>query len=279
MEEQCRRVFQSRKTRGSGLQRDVGRALRSMGLVLVEEVVCAFSAYSLDFVAFAPSSAPQSPPPRLGGGGGGGGGRPSMTQSSEDDDRSLASSAGVFLPMPVGEPAAGDDGSTSGGAEASASARAGDGQWVQGGMICPQAPWLAGKVRWLETAVSGGEGDYLGLPPVADSGVMGGGGGVMGGLECTYVIEVDGPSHFLQGCAHSTSAPPRAAFLHTSCTHTHVHRSEKLTGSTLLKNRQLEQLGYCLVKVSRLAQMLAVTCQPSVAASQCASPRPTPHVS
>ena len=270
-------MFQSRKTRGSGLQRDVGRALRSMGLVLVEEVVCAFSAYSLDFVAFAPSSAPQSPPPRLGGGGGGGGGRPSMTQSSEDDDRSLASSAGVFLPMPVGEPAAGDDGSTSGGAEASASARAGDGQWVQGGMICPQAPWLAGKVRWLETAVSGGEGDYLGLPPVADSGVMGGGGGVMGGLECTYVIEVDGPSHFLQGCAHSTSAPPRAAFLHTSCTHAHVHRSEKLTGSTLLKNRQLEQLGYCLVKVSRFAQMLAVTCQPSVAASQCASPRPTPH--
>ena len=46
----------------------------------------------------------------------------------------------------------------------------------------------------------------------------------MDGLECSWVVEVDGPSHFLQD-------------------------STKMTGSTLLKYRQLQMLGYRLVKV------------------------------
>ena len=55
VEGECRRLFEMRKTRSSALQREVGKALVSMGYALVEEASCAFTGYSLDFVVFSPA--------------------------------------------------------------------------------------------------------------------------------------------------------------------------------------------------------------------------------
>ena len=63
VEGECRRMFEIRKTRGSALQREVGKALVGMGYALVEEASCAFTGYSLDFVVFAPARPPQTPVP------------------------------------------------------------------------------------------------------------------------------------------------------------------------------------------------------------------------
>ena len=55
VEGEWRRLFEMRKTRSSALQREVGKALVSMGYALVEEASCAFTGYSLDFVVFSPA--------------------------------------------------------------------------------------------------------------------------------------------------------------------------------------------------------------------------------
>ena len=55
VEGECRRLFEIRKTRSSALQREVGKALVSLGYALVEEASCAFTGYSLDFVVFSPA--------------------------------------------------------------------------------------------------------------------------------------------------------------------------------------------------------------------------------
>ena len=156
MQVECRRVFQIRKTRGSTLQREVGRTLQSMGYVLVEEASCVFSGYSLDFVVFSPIVKNSGPPP------------PQQQQPTVSVAHEIIGGG-----HETGE------------------------EWVKGGRITPQATGLVdGAGLFDEGGEERGERGF----GLERGDVEGGGGGEINGVECSWVVEVDGPSHYLQVC-------------------------------------------------------------------------------